>query len=240
VATRDDRDTRERLLRAGSELFAATGLHGATVLESRAVSSGVPSVQITSPSTPVSWTSGTTQTLTWTGADPDPADVLHYSVFYSNDGSDWELLESGIAGNSFKLNVDALAGGANVRFRVVATDGVNVGFDETNAPISVPDKLPIAAITDPAAAGKVVAPGDLLLATGLGSDLEDGTLPDEALSWSSDLQGVLGSGPSLAVNTLQPGLHTITLTVHDSAGQAATATAQVFVGVRVALPIARR
>jgi AcrR family transcriptional regulator len=31
VAARDDRDTRERLLRAGSELFAATGLHGATV-----------------------------------------------------------------------------------------------------------------------------------------------------------------------------------------------------------------
>ncbi|MBY0276593.1 CerR family C-terminal domain-containing protein [Candidatus Binatia bacterium] len=31
MAGRDDRDTRERLLRAGSELFAATGLHGATV-----------------------------------------------------------------------------------------------------------------------------------------------------------------------------------------------------------------
>lgn len=31
MAARDDRDTRERLLRAASELFAATGLHGATV-----------------------------------------------------------------------------------------------------------------------------------------------------------------------------------------------------------------
>jgi uncharacterized repeat protein (TIGR01451 family) len=214
-------------------------LHGATVLESRTVSAGAPSVLITSPSAPVSWMAGTTQTLTWAGADPD-GDALRYSVFYSNDGSDWGLLESGITGSSFDLNVDALAGGANARFRVVATDGVNVGFDETNAPISVPDKLPIAAITDPGAAGNVVAPGDLLLATGMGFDLEDGTLPDEALAWSSDRQGVLGSGPSLAVNTLQPGLHTITLTVHDSAGQAATATAQVFVGTRVALPIARR
>ena len=31
MAARDDRDTRERLLQAASELFAATGLHGATV-----------------------------------------------------------------------------------------------------------------------------------------------------------------------------------------------------------------
>lgn len=31
MAGREDRDTRERLLRAASELFAATGLHGATV-----------------------------------------------------------------------------------------------------------------------------------------------------------------------------------------------------------------
>jgi hypothetical protein len=214
-------------------------LHNGSVLDTRAVSAGAPSVLITSPSAPVSWTSGTTQTLTWTGIDPD-GDALHYSVFYSNDGGEWELLESGLSGTSFDLNVDALAGGANARFRVVATDGVNVGFDETNAPISVPDKLPIAEITDPGAAGKVVAPGDLLVATGLGSDLEDGTLPDEALAWSSDRQGVLGSGPSLAVNTLQPGLHTITLTVHDSAGQAATTTAQVFVGTRVSLPIQRR
>ena len=31
MAAREDRDTRERLLQAASELFAATGLHGATV-----------------------------------------------------------------------------------------------------------------------------------------------------------------------------------------------------------------
>ncbi len=214
-------------------------LHGTTVLDTRLVSAGAPSVLITSPSAPVSWTAGTTQTLTWTAADPD-GDALHYSVFYSNDGSEWELLESGLTATSLDLNVDALAGGANARFRVVATDGVNVGFDETNAPISVPDKLPVAAITNPGAGTTVVAPNDLLVATGMGSDLEDGTLPDEALDWSSDRQGALGSGPSLATNSLQLGLHTITLTVHDSDGQTASATVRIFVGTHVALPLTRR
>jgi hypothetical protein len=185
-----------------------------------------------------SWPAGSTQTLTWSGADPDGG-ALTYSVFYSNDGGEWELLESGLTGTSFEVNVDGLAGGANTRFRVVVNDGVNVGFDETNAPISVPDKLPAAAISEPGP-GALVRPGDLLLATGMGSDLEDGMLPDEALEWSSDRQGALGSGPSLAITTLQPGLHTITLTVHDSAGQAASASLQVFVGTRVALPIQRR
>jgi uncharacterized repeat protein (TIGR01451 family) len=213
-------------------------LHGATVLDSRAVSTGAPSVLITSPSAPVSWPAGSTQTLSWSGADPDGG-ALSYSVFYSNDGGEWELLESGLTGTSFEVNVDGLAGGANTRFRVVVNDGVNVGFDETNAPISVPDKLPAAAISEPGP-GALVRPGDLLLATGMGSDLEDGMLPDEALEWSSDRQGALGSGPSLAITTLQPGLHTITLTVHDSAGQAASASLQVFVGTRVALPIQRR
>jgi uncharacterized repeat protein (TIGR01451 family) len=213
-------------------------LHGATVLDSRAVSAGAPSVLITSPSAPVSWPAGSTQTLSWSGADPDGG-ALTYSVFYSNDGGEWELLESGLTGTSLAVNVDALAGGANTRFRVVANDGVNVGFDETNAPISVPDKLPAAAISEPGP-GAVVRPGDLLLATGMGSDLEDGMLPDEALEWSSDRQGALGSGPSLAISTLQPGPHTITLTVHDSAGQAASASVQVFVGTRVALPVQRR
>src|SRR5262249_11074733 len=212
--------------------------HNGKLLDSRAVSAGAPSVLITSPSAPVSWPAGSTQTLTWSGADPD-GDALHYSVLYSNDGSKWELLASGLTGTSFDLNVDSLAGGANTRFRGVATAGVNVGYDQTDAPISVPDKLPTAAISEPGA-GTVVAPGDLLLATGMGSDLEDGMLPDEALSWSSNRQGALGSGPSLAVSTLQPGLHTITLTVHDSAGQSASATTQVFVGTRVSVPLVRQ
>ena len=124
--------------------------------------------------------------------DPD-GDALTYSVLYSNDGAEWELLATGLTATSFSAPVDSLAGGANARFRVVANDGVNIGMDETNAPISVPDKLPEAIIANPAD-GAELAPGSPVVLQGLGSDLEDGHLPDEALAWSSEDPAYGGGG----------------------------------------------
>jgi hypothetical protein len=46
------------------------------------------------------------------------------------------------------------------------------------------------------------------------------SVPDEAVVWSSERQGVLGAGPSLPLNILQPGLHVITLTATDRGGHA--------------------
>jgi hypothetical protein len=49
-------------------------------------------------------------------------------------------------------------------------------------------------------------------------DMEDGSLSDGSLVWSSDRQGELGIGPTVALNTLEPGTHIITLTATDSYG----------------------
>ena len=72
---------------------------------------------------------------------------------------------------------------------------------------------------------------------GTATDLEDGGLPDEALSWSSDKQGGLGIGPSVALNVLTAGTHLITLSVNDSQGHVTNATVSVFVGYKVYLPV---
>ncbi|MFL5800395.1 MAG: hypothetical protein ACJ8CR_01495, partial [Roseiflexaceae bacterium] len=172
-------------------------------------------------------------------ADPDAGDTLTYSVFYSHDGVDGVLLESGLTATSYQVAVDSLAGGADARFRVVASDGVNIGDDETDFPINVPDKAPVALILNPTN-GAQVLPGDLLVLMGSGNDFEDGTLPGLSLAWSSDRQGALGNGESLATNTLQKGAHKITLTVTDSHGQTATATADIFVGTQLYLPLVQR
>jgi uncharacterized repeat protein (TIGR01451 family) len=212
--------------------------HNGNVLDSRTVSAGSPLVEITSPGAAVSWTAGTTQTLQWDAQDPD-GDTLRYTVFYSHDGAEWALLATGLTVKSYSIPVDSLAGGAETRFRVVATDGVNTGDDETDFPIAVPDKAPVAIILNPVADAQAL-PGDLVVMQGSGSDFEDGTLPDVSLTWSSDRQGVLGTGTSLPINNLQLGAHMITLSVVDSQGHTSQTTVALFIGAKLHVPVILR
>lgn len=60
--------------------------------------------------------------------------------------------------------------------------------------------------------------GATLNLRGSASDTEDGVIPNEALSWSSSLDGALGTGPMLQVSHLRPGTHELVLTAKDRAG----------------------
>jgi hypothetical protein len=55
--------------------------------------------------------------------------------------------------------------------------------------------------------------------SGRGRDFEDGELPDSALVWISNKDGMLGSGKQLTVPMLSPGYQTVTLRGTDSDGK---------------------
>ena len=133
-------------------------VHNGQVLDQRSISANAPTVIITSPTGAATWPAGSTQTITWEGSDAD-GDALTYSLLYSNDGgANWVLLADHLTGNEYAIEVSSLAGGADARFRVVANDGIDIGFGETNGPISIPDQAPFVVISNPSnAAG--VCPG---------------------------------------------------------------------------------
>ncbi|MEZ4657608.1 MAG: CARDB domain-containing protein [Caldilineaceae bacterium] len=206
-------------------------LKGEQVLATQKVSANAPTVSITSPSEAATWPAGSTQMVTWTGDDAD-GDSLTYTILYSfNSGESWDLLETGLISTSYEVPVDAFAGSDSAVFRVVATDGVNMGYAES-APVSIPNKAPEAIITNPVN-GSTEFAGNLVVLQGSALDLEDGRLDDSVLNWSSDKQGALGTGPSVAVNNLQLGTHVITLTATDSNGNTGSAAVTISIESQV-------
>ena len=76
-----------------------------------------------------------------------------------------------------------------------------------------PNTAPTVTITAPAD-GSSFDDGEMITFTGTASDTEDGDLTS-SLSWTSDLDGAIGSGGSFST-TLTVGTHTITASVTDS------------------------
>jgi hypothetical protein len=199
------------------------------------VSPNAPQVLFTTPNAAEAWAAGSTHTLAWQGLDLD-GDALTYSIFYSNDaGATWELIASNLAGSSLDVNANDLAGGNDVRFRVVVTDGLNTAFDETDQTLSVPNKAPFGTVLNPLD-NSFFRVGQLVVLQGMGVDLEDGTLPDGSLTWASNKDGTLGIGPSLPINSLSRGKHTITFTVIDSNGVSTVLPFTIFVGDQLYMP----
>jgi len=119
------------------------------------------------------------------------------------------------------------------QIEVIATDAFDATASATVTVVVVDNPL-TAVITAPTD-GIRHPPTDVDL-VGYGFD-PDEVIPDTALTWSSDIDGFLGSGASLRV-ALSPGTHTITLTATDSQGVVATASIRITIGAGDGYPTA--
>jgi hypothetical protein len=116
---------------------------------------------------------------------------------------------------------------------VVATDAFDASASATVTVVVVDNPL-TAVITAPPD-GIRHPPTDVNL-VGYGFD-PDEVIPGTALTWSSDIDGFLGSGASLWV-ALSPGTHTIMLTATDSQGVVATASIRITIAAGDGYPSA--
>ncbi|MBI1935812.1 S8 family serine peptidase, partial [Candidatus Woesearchaeota archaeon] len=128
-------------------------------------------------------------------------------------------------GKVFALNTTNLTiGSHNITLKVNNTIGtiniISLNVTILNAP-------PIISLSSPSP-GSIFDEKQLINFTGSGSDLENGTLPNSSLNWTSSLDGFLGSGTFIN-RTLSKGTHSITLKGTDSLGTNTTVVSNIVV-----------
>ena len=206
---------------------------GDRVMTERRVSANAPVVRLLTPNGGEVLTAPLE--IRWEGSDAD-GDPLDYAIQYSADGgATWQAIALGLPDATLRLDsLQLLTGSEQGRFRVVASDGVLSGQDESDGVFRVPNTAPLAALTSPAHR-RVYPLGATVVFSGSGTDREDGILPPESLQWESDRDGQLGTGSELALDALSTGLHVITLLATDSQG--ATDEARVAIAVDPAVVV---
>ena len=192
---------------------------------------GAASVTIRVNAPPVA-DAGPDQSVVDADGSGDEAVTLDGSASTDSDGSVSSYLwESGGApiGTGVTPAVTLAVGVHTVTLTVTDDDGATATDDLT---VTVSGNTPpTASITGPPD-GSVFLEGSPVTLQGSGVDPQEGALTAGSLLWSSDVDGVLGTGGSLTISTLSPGPHTITLTATDGGGLSGTDA----IGIRINSP----
>ncbi len=198
----------------------------ATLLDEIVMSQHAPTVTVLSPNGGENWTAGV-QTIAWTASDLD-GDPLTYQVFYSTDnGTAWRPLALSLTQTYFEIDASLIPGSPSAFFKVVASDGFNIGEDISDNVFTVADKPPRAIILRPEDEAQFLM-HDVILLDGYGADADDFMLSETAYNWTSDIDGYLGNGTTITT-MLTLGTHNITLTITDSQGNIASDTIRISV-----------
>jgi hypothetical protein len=80
------------------------------------------------------------------------------------------------------------------------------------------NQSPTVTISSPAGTFFEEGEGENIIFSGAGTDVGGGQLKDDALVWTSSIDGAIGTGPTLITSALSAGDHDITLSATDSNG----------------------
>jgi hypothetical protein len=174
-------------------------------------------------------------TLTWKGTDAD-GDGLSYAILYSADARQtWQPIAQGIKATRFvadSATFQGTHGRATGFIRVIAHDGVLTGRGESGGFV-VANKSPHVRIISPVTEATYEG-NQFVMLQAVGADPEDGSFPGNSLAWKSSRDGLLGTGSLVQARSLSKGDHVITVSVTDSEGKTANASAVVHFGNRAA------
>jgi len=191
---------------------------GQQVLKEVKRSPNAPTVQVISPNG--SEVTGKNLEIRWQSQDADGGNLAH-SVLYSNDGgATWKTLALEISDTNYTIDAGNLPGGNQCLVKIIATDGFNTGYGQSDGFFSVSNKAPLAFIESPKD-GEVYRTGQVVPLQSLAYDADSEGISGLTFEWSSSINGSLKGGEETAVTNLSPGTHEIALTVRDSSGSTA-------------------
>ncbi|HXV66070.1 MAG TPA: S8 family serine peptidase [Nitrosopumilaceae archaeon] len=164
-----------------------------------------PSASILTPSDGFSVVTGTSITFSGTAVDAEDGD-LGASLEWSSD-------LDGVIGTGMSFDLSTLSVGIHTITASVKDSEDSLGSSSQTVIIISAD-TPSISITEPVD-GLISVDSTPITFSGTAVDAEDGDL-GASLEWSSDLDGVIGTGVSFDLSTLSVGIHTITASVKDS------------------------
>jgi len=174
------------------------------------------------------------------GFAPANGEGDNFALSYSEDGGAWQPLGTLLEGTGTATFTAQLSGTtSSLELRIEDTDRTVGSGSADTASVSMikvtsygdpAEQAPTISIVEPSD-GITVPGGTELVLSGIADDFEDGDL-SASISWTSNVQGYLGSGASKTV-VLSGGTpavtHVITASVTDSASQTEIATVTVTV-----------
>ena len=155
--------------------------------------------------------------LSWSSKDPDGDELLFWIQFSPDNGRTWVTIPDTTRSTRMSIDLINLPSAPNGGiFRVLATDGLHTTISPESVATIVNDRMADVKILSPNS-GLTFVVSETIGFEGEAYDPDTGLLVDEELMWSSDIDGELGTGPSLALSDLSVGLHNITLKSADGA-----------------------
>lgn len=182
-------------------------------LAERSKSANPPVVRVISPNGGENITADD-EMIQWEASDPDGDDLTYVVSASDDDGETWTSLGIDLTGTSIKFLASSLNNTHNGRVRVLASDGFFTSQDISDAPFVITTLEGSSLYVDIFEEGGVFSGDQTVILEGEAYSNTGSVSQDEvAFTWSSDIDGVLAEGSSLAINAMElsEGTHTITL-----------------------------
>jgi hypothetical protein len=143
-----------------------------------------------------------------------------------NQGQSWSMVGLSTTQFNYLIDFTRLPKTMGAMFQVRLSDGYNTAVATVPQRFDIPNKAPRLQILAPRREGETILKGAGLLLIAQATDDSDADI-SQKITWSSNLDGALGTGNKIVVRSLSVGLHKITCQVEDSEGARADQSIEV-------------